>query len=147
MAIAQEDFKKGLLRLVNYVEMFLQAQGKRCEVEYSKSTTSSADIYYIHEDKCCAIGCLMSPEYYSRVIEGVGIDTILRYYGYNIISDKLQKFEISPEALDEEQKMELIELLVKLQITHDTLPIGDWPKEFMKIRTFIQEGNLRAINA
>lgn len=77
----------------------------------------------------CAIGYLISDENYDQDIEGKGLDEDI----VEIVRQSNPDWNITEKSG---------ELLMRLQKTHDSLPVERWRKEFESIRNdFDDEGN------
>ena len=76
--------------------------------------------YRSHDDRMCAVGCVIEDEFYSFRLEGLDI-------GAGIV-----KYALADSGIDIYNK-EIFEMLGKLQKIHDLVAIEGWEYEFMKI--------------
>ena len=95
-------------------------------------------MYRAHDDKMCAVGCLIKDEYYSVDLEGLGVSP----YGDPDLDSKHKVWKAlraSGIALDDK----MINMLVDLQYVHDGTgdTTGGWPAGLDRVeRKYFGEG-------
>ena len=74
----------------------------------------------------CAIGSLVSDEWYKPALEGIGIS----YYRNARNGDLLRALHASQV---DAYRADIIDLLIELEEVHDDTPVGDWPRLLAEI--------------
>jgi hypothetical protein len=123
------------MELFEKVATHLLAQNKRAANERG--------CQYRVEGLRCAVGCLISDENYSKLIEGTMVCALYFTEGRWCAHRTLPKpFNRLAEALNAEgvpATPETRTLLSRLQYLHDNLPQGAWPEALNKLRAELQQ--------
>ena len=101
---------KTLQDVVDKVKAHLVAQGRRC-LDADKLCR-----YRGEDGTSCAVGCLITDEYYKDSFEGIGID-----------GPVFKAVKCSLGIYPNKECSALYRVLSKLQAIHDASPPEDWP--------------------
>lgn len=108
---------------MNTQEMFdtivthARTQGKKAEVKDPSSSTGYSCVYRGDNGEKCFVGALITEEFYTTEIEERAVTSCL-------VEQAVEK-SIGRELTGTE-----IELLVDMQVIHDTHPITEWENDF-----------------
>jgi hypothetical protein len=111
------------------VEKHLLAQNARAmEVSTKEMMDYPACLYLARDGKKCAVGCLITAEHYSPMIEGLNIS--LSRDAADAVAKSLGLDKISEPLMD---------MLVRLQRVHDQVLPDEWAGALQKLRAKLEE--------